>query len=98
VPHVTGVPKDYAALFREAAVTSLRSHKARAEEAEPCAAAPLWLQRTRYGEELSRPYHPECVTAAVITSSSNRVHCSFLAAKWCKGPPRGFVATFLLPL
>jgi hypothetical protein len=58
VPHVNGVPKAYAALFREAAVTSLRSHKARAEEAEPCAASPLWLQRTRYGEELSRPYHP----------------------------------------
>jgi hypothetical protein len=39
-------------------VTSLHSHKERAEEAEPCAASPLWLQRTRYGEELSRPYHP----------------------------------------
>jgi hypothetical protein len=58
VPHVNGVPKEYAALFREAAVTSLRSHKARSEEVEPCAASPLWLQRTRYGEELSRPYHP----------------------------------------
>jgi hypothetical protein len=58
VPDVNGVPKEYAALLSEAAVTSLRSHKARAEEAEPCAAAPLGLQRTRYGEELSRPYHP----------------------------------------
>jgi hypothetical protein len=40
---------------------------------------------------------PECVAAAVITSSSSQVHCSFVAAKLSKGPPRGLVA-ILLPL